>query len=240
MRIIDSYCLFGRWPKEPCDVSLPRLLEVLAKLGIDAGVCVSLQGVFLDHADGNAETLDACTRHKRLVPAATIHPLRYEDRQNLPAELVRRGFRMLRLFPREQGWTPQNITLQRILAECTEAGLPVAFPVGKFSDVASTLAQIAPKGCRLILSEVYYNALAECTEVLRRREEFLMEAGHTSLPGAVESLCRDIGASRLLLGTNQPREVGRGAIEEIRFADISDQDKTAILGGTLSALLGGI
>lgn len=240
MRIIDSNCLFGRWPREPRDVSPAALLEALARLGIDKGVCVSLRGVFLDHDSGNAETLKVCTEHPQLVPAATINPLGYYGRQNLPAELARQGFRMLRLFPREQGWTVQNVVVERILAECIEADLPVAFPIGKFSDVGSAIGRIAPKGCRLILSDVYYNAMTEIIEVLRRRGEFMMELGHTCSPGAIELLCREIGAARLILGTNQPLEVGRGAIEEIRCAEISEQDKAAILGGSLSALLGGI
>ncbi len=240
MRILDSFCLFGRWPKEPRDVSLAKLLEVLGELGIDKGVCVSLRGVFVPGEEGNAETLRICRENPRLVPAATINPLAYHSRQNLPAELARQGFRMLRLFPREQGWTVHNVVVERILAECTEANLPVAFPIGKFSDVASAIGWIAPRGCRLILSDVYYIAMTECLEVLQQRGEFLMEAGHTCSPGAIELLCRQIGAARLVLGTNQPLEVGRGAIEEIRYADISEQDKAAILGGNLAALLGGI
>ncbi len=240
MRILDSYCLFGRWPKEPRDVSLAKLLEALDALGIDKGVCVSLRGVFLPGEEGNAETLEVCSENPRLVPAATINPLGYHCRQNLPAELARQGFRMLRLFPKEQGWTVHNAVFERILAECTEVNLPVAFPIGKFSDVATAIGRIAPKGCRLILSDVYYMPLTECLEVLRRRSEFLLEAGHTCSPGAIELLCREIGAARLVLGTNQPLEVGRGAIEEIRCSHISEQDKAAILGGNLSALLGGI
>jgi predicted TIM-barrel fold metal-dependent hydrolase len=240
MRIIDSHCLFGVWPKEPRDVSLPTLLKVLDKLGIDKGVCVSLRGVFLDHEKGNTETLRVCGQHPQLVPAATINPLAYYSPESLPAELVKQGFRMLRLFPREQGWTAQNVVVERILAECTETGLPVAFSIGKFADVGSAIGRIAPKGCRVILSDLYYNAMTECLEVLRRRSEFMMEMGHTCSPGAVELLCRQIGAGRLILGTNQPLEVGRGAIEEVLHADISEKDKTAILGGNLSALLGGI
>src|SRR5512140_243699 len=142
MRILDSYCLFGRWPKEPRDVSLARLRAALGQLGIEKGVCVSLRGVFLDPEEGNAETLKVCSEHPQLVPAATINPLGYYARQNLVAGLAGRGFRMLRLFPREQGWTPQNVVFERILAECTEAGLPVAFPIGKFSDIGSAVGRI--------------------------------------------------------------------------------------------------
>lgn len=240
MRIIDTYCLFGRWPKEPCDVSLPALLQALGRLGIEKGVCVSLRGVFLNYEEGNAETLKACAEHPQLVPAATINPVAYFTRQNLPGRLVKQGFRMLRLFPREQSWTPNNIVLERILGECTEAGLPVAFPIGKSADIGSAVARVAPKGCRVILSDVYWTAMTESVEVLRRRDDFLLELGHTSSPGAVELLCRQIGAARLVLGTNQPLEVGRGAIEEIRYAQISEQDKAAVLGGSLAALLGGI
>lgn len=240
MRILDSHCLFGSWPKDPRDVSLARLLEALKDLGIERGVCVSLRGAFYEHESGNAETLAACAEHPSLVPAATINPRHYHTRQNLPAELIGQGFRMLRLFPNLQGWSPQSVVFERILHECTEAKLPVAFPIGKFPDLASMLCRLAPKGCRLILSDAYYNELTETVEVMRRRLEFVMEVGHTCLPGSLEFLCHDLGSERLVLGSNQPLESGRGTIELIRRSDISEADKAAILGGNLSRLLGGI
>ena len=66
-RILDSHCLFGRWPKDSRDASLGKLLEVLGGLGIEKGVCASLRGVFYDHALGNAETLSACAGNRRLL-----------------------------------------------------------------------------------------------------------------------------------------------------------------------------
>ena len=240
MRILDSHCLFGSWPKDPRDVSLGRLLEVLKDLGVERGVCASLRGAFYDHESGNAETLRACAGNPCLVPAATINPRHYHTRESLPAALARQGFRVLRLFPNLQGWSPHNAVFERILNECAEARLPVAYPIGKFPDLASAVGRVAPKGCRLILSDVYYNELAETVEVMRRRPEFVMEVGHTCIPGSLEFLCRDLGAARLVLGGNQPLESGRGTLELIRRSDIADADKAAILGGNLSRLLGGI
>lgn len=240
MRILDSHCLFGDWPKDPRDVSLGRLLEVLRELGVERGVCVSLRGAFYDHESGNDETLQACKQNRCLIPAATINPRHYHSRENLPAALVEKGFRMLRLFPNIQGWSPHSVVLERILNECADLKFPVAFPLGKFPDLGSLLCRLAPKGCRLILSDVYYSELSETIEVMRRRPEFVMELGHTCYPGSVEYLCRDLGASRLILGNNQPLESGRGAIEMIRRSDIGEEDKAAILGGNLSRLLGGI
>ena len=240
MRILDSFCLFGSWPKDPRDVSLARLLAVLADLGVDQGVCVSLRGAFYDHHAGNEETLVACAKHSTLLPAGTINPRHYHSGLSLPAELAKRGFRMLRLFPNIQGWSLHNVVVERIFNECAAAGLPVAFPIGKFPDLASLLCRLAPDGIKLILSDVYYNELTECVEVMRRRPDFLMEVGHTCVPGSLEFLCRELGAERLVLGTNQPLESGRGAIEAVRRADISEKDRAAILGGNLSRLLGGI
>jgi len=240
MRILDSHCLFGRWPKEPRDASLGKLLEVLKGLGVEKGVCVSLRGVFYDQESGNAETLQACAENRSLVPAATINPRQYHSRRSLPAELAGQGFRMLRLFPSLQGWSLHGVVVERIFNDCAEAKLPVAFPLGKFPDLASLLARQVPKGCRLLLSDVYYNELTECVEVMRRRPDFLMEVGHTCVPGSLEFLCRELGAERLVLGTNQPLESGRGAIEAVRRAEIGEKDQAAILGGNLSRLLGGI
>jgi len=240
MRILDNHCLFGRWPKDSRDVSVERLLAVLKRMGVERGVAASLRGAFYHHDAGNAETLAVCRRHQALVPAATINPQQYFERGSLPARLVRQGFRLLRLFPNVQGWTPHGAVLERVLGECARARLPVAFPIGKFADLASLLCRMAPKGCRLILSDAYYSVLAECIEVLRRRPEFFMEVGHTCVPGSLETLCREVGARRLVLGTNQPLESGLGAIETIRRSDLTKKDQAAILGGNLARLLGGI
>jgi predicted TIM-barrel fold metal-dependent hydrolase len=240
MRILDAHCVFGRWPKAEADLSAERLLDVLAGMGVDRGVCVSLRGVFYDYESGNAETLAVCARNERLLPAATINPRHYHSRTNQPADLARQGFRMLRLFSDLQNWSPNNVVFERTLNECVEADLPVAFPIGKFPDLASVLARVAPQGCRLILSNAYYNELSETVEVMRRRPEFLLELGHTCVPGSIEYLVRDLGADRLILGTGQPLESGVGQIESIRRAEISDADKSAILGGTLARLLGGV
>ncbi|HOX07127.1 MAG TPA: hypothetical protein PK280_12055 [Planctomycetota bacterium] len=240
MRILDNHCLFGRWMKDDRDVSLKKLLSALRSMGAEHGVAVSLRGVFYDHDAGNAETLEVCRRHRELVPAATINPQHYFGRGSLPARLVRQGFRMLRFFPNLQGWTPQGVVFERVLGECAKARLPVAFPIGKASDLASQLCRIAPKGCRVVLSDVYYGGLAECIEVLRRRPEFLMEAGHTCVPGGLEVACREVGAGRVVLGTNQPLESGLGAVEAIRRSELSSRDQAAVLGGNLSRLLGGI
>jgi predicted TIM-barrel fold metal-dependent hydrolase len=240
MRILDNHCLFGRWPKDSRDVSVERLLKALARMGVERGVAASLRGAFYHHDTGNAETLSVCRRHRALVPAATINPQQYHQRGSLPAQLARQGFRLLRLFPHIQGWTPHGVVLERILGECTRARLPVAFPIGKFPDLASLLCRMAPKGCRLILSDVYYSTLTECIEVLRRRPEFFMEVGHTCAPGSLETLGREVGARRLVLGTNQPLESGLGAIEAVRRSELTKKDQAAILGGTLAKLLGGI
>ncbi len=237
MRLIDNNCVFGRWPREARDVSADRLLKILSGLGIERGLAVSLRGVFYDHDEGNAETLEVSAAHDAIEPAATITPRRYSGKESLPGKLKEQGFRMLRLFPHVQEWTLQNVLVERIFAECAEAGLPVAFPVRKQPDLASKVARLAPPGCRVILSDVYYNPMVECVEVMRRREEFLMEMGHTCVPGSVEFLCSELGAGRLVLGTGQPLESGRGAIEAIKRANISDEDKAAILGGTLAGLL---
>ncbi|MCX7592103.1 MAG: amidohydrolase, partial [Kiritimatiellae bacterium] len=201
-------------------------------------VTTSLKGVFYDHEAGNAETLFVCGKHPCLIPAATINPRHYHTRENLPGKLVQSGFRLLRLFPQVQNWSVHNAVLERILMECTQVQLCVAFPIGKLPDIASYLARIAPRGCPLLLSDVYYNSLTEVLEVMRRRPEFFMEVGHTCTPASLEYLCREIGADRLVLGSNLPLEYGRGTLEMIRRAAITERERAAILEENGSRLFG--
>ncbi len=238
MKVIDTHCIFGRWPKAKRDISLELLLRNLEVGGFDAGLVTSMLGVFTDPEAGNRETLAACEEHPQLIPVATIKPLRCIPGSNVPAELAARGFKMIRFFPILQEWTTQNVLFERTLEQCAEAGLLVAFPIGKWPDVASQLGRMVPQGCRLIMSNVYYNAMNECVEVMLRREEFTMELGHVCVPGGVEFLIEHLGSERLVLGSNQPLESAGGAVLEVQEAEISEADKAAVLGGTISRLLG--
>lgn len=240
MRVLDSDCVFGRWPRANLDVSARRLVECLDRLEIEKGLAVSLRGVFYSHEEGNRETLEICGRHDSLLPAATVNPARYAGSSDAPGRLREAGFGLLRLFPDYQGWSAGNVLVERVLAECAEAGMPVAFNVAKAAGASSDLARCAPRGCRVILSGVYYQTLAEATEALRRRPEFLMGVGRTCMPRSIEMLCERVGADRLVLGTSQPLDLGRGPIEMIRSAGVSEESKAAILGGNLAGLLGGI
>ncbi len=237
--MLDTNCVFGRWPGDARDASLERLLADLAAAGFERALTLSLRGVFDDPEAGNAETLKACADHPVLEPVATLNPRRFSAAGNIPGRLAEQGFVMLRLFPQHQGWSTESLVFERVLRECAEAGLPVAYPVVKASDTASRLARTVPRGVRLILAEVYYNALTECAEVMRRREDFLLELGHTCSPGAIEFLCGEFGADRLVLGTGQAVESARGALEELRRAEISDEERAAVLGGTAARLLKG-
>ncbi|MBW2690312.1 MAG: hypothetical protein JRC99_10335, partial [Deltaproteobacteria bacterium] len=174
---IDTNCVFGICPEQQRDVSLEVLLADMAVNKVDRAMVVSLRGAYDDPAAGNAETLEVCAGRPELLPVATAG-LSNVFEGNLAARLKSDGFVMLRLFPDDQGWSPQNVLFERLLDECTEVGLPVAFPLGKKPDLASGLCKMAPEGCRLILSEVYYSVFPECLEVMRRRPDFLLEIGH--------------------------------------------------------------
>jgi predicted TIM-barrel fold metal-dependent hydrolase len=240
LRILDAHCLFGRWPQEKKDASVERLLECLSSLKIEKGLALSLRGVFFDHNDGNAETLETCAQHPELEPVATIRPAAYGQGDSLPARLAEQGFRMVRLFPDRQGWSADGILAERVYAECAECGLPVAVVVGKKAGIATAAARYAPEGCQVILSQVYYSTLAECAQALRRRPEFVLEVGRTSMPYSLEFLCAEVGADRLVLGTRQPLELGRGSIEMVLNAEIPEGARAGILGVNLGRLLGGI
>jgi len=237
LKLIDSNCVFGRWPYEDRDVSIEKLLSVLEDLSIDKALVVSLRGVFYDPEEGNAETLTTCRMHDKLEPVATLRPTKSFMGKEVEL-LSKKGFRMLRLFPDLQGWPMENVLLENLLGQCTEVGMPAAIPICKNSGHATIIGRLAPEGCRVLFSDVYYSTMGECAEVMKQRPEFMLEMGRTSTPYSVEAMCSEVGSARLVLGTKQPLEYGLGAIEMVRAADIAEQDKNAILGISLSRWLG--
>ena len=80
-------------------------------------------------------------------------------------------------------------------------------------------------------SRQVYALLAETSNVY-------IETSAFQLHGGIEDVCARFGARRLLFGSAAPHFDPAPSVMAIRYAGISQEEKTMIAGGTLRALLG--
>ena len=99
------------------------------------------------------------------------------------------------------------------------AGAPTA--------IAQTTAEY---GLPVILTDTFYANMGEVIATARRHPHLYIETNYLSSPRAVDIMVGEIGAHRLLYGSAAPEYSVQRALNEVLEADISDEEKAAILG----------
>jgi predicted TIM-barrel fold metal-dependent hydrolase len=233
--MIDCDTLFGFWPSRPVDISLERLLGLMARYGIDRACTCSARGVCYDYEEGNAETDQVVRDHSGLIPVFTLDPRRYLG----CAEEIRRrtagGYKLFRLFPEYQGWSPNSPSARRILGFLEDAGAILL--LGGPADQA--LPVVRGLQIPVILTGAHFYQLAD---VLAWADELPHVYVSTRLligPGAIETFVAHAGHARLLFGSHAPLVYLAPALRVVEGAGLSPEQRAAVMGGNLERLLGG-
>jgi predicted TIM-barrel fold metal-dependent hydrolase len=81
-----------------------------------------------------------------------------------------------------------------------------------------------------VLTDAHYGQMAEVIAVLRQYPHLHADTNRLATPDSVAILAREVGADRVLFGSGAPQRPLQGAINAVLFADLTDQDKQAIMG----------
>jgi predicted TIM-barrel fold metal-dependent hydrolase len=232
--VIDINTCFGfnRWKR--MDASVEMLLAQIKKHGIGKALTYSLRGVYYDCREGNAETLEVCGRYECLLPVAVFDPramLNIEDEASMAASL---GFKAVRIFPEEQGWSVASVAFNKLLAAINANNLPLITSVPPTSLYDQTPGISIP----VVFLAVHYYRLYEALAVFADRPNFFAETRQLLSPDALELFARIIGANRLLFGTNLPFDYAGSPLERLRSADISQAERAMIASGNACRIFG--
>jgi predicted TIM-barrel fold metal-dependent hydrolase len=183
----------------------------------------------------HAETVEVAQGHSELIPVLTLDPRRYLG----CAEEIRRrateGFRLFRLFPEYQSWSPNSPSARRIMGFLEDVGaiLLLGGPADQAIPVVRGL-QIP-----VILTGAHFYQLAD---VLAWADELLHIHVSTRLligPGAIQTFVANVGHDRLLFGSHAPLVYLAPVLRVVEGANLSPEQRAAVMGGNLERLLGG-
>jgi predicted TIM-barrel fold metal-dependent hydrolase len=165
----------------------------------------------------------------------TLDPRRYLG----CAEEIRRrtagGYKLFRLFPEYQGWSPNSPSARRILGFLEDAGAILL--LGGPADQA--LPVVRGLQIPVILTGAHFYQLAD---VLAWADELPHVYVSTRLligPGAIETFVAHAGHARLLFGSHAPLVYLAPALRVVEGAGLSPEQRAAVMGGNLERLLGG-
>lgn len=236
--IVDSNTLFGFWPKRKADISLDRLLRLIDENGISRACTLSAEGIFYDFIAGNTQTLDACRRHPQLIPVATVNPNRWLGCLEEAQRLLDTGVRLFRFFPQYQEWHISEAPFRKLLDDVLAPGgavlmLPAVMGISNIGSLARTVDNA------IIIEGFRYDKLAEAIVIMDEIGNVYMETHIINSPNFVELLKSEVGVDRLVFGSYAPLTYMGAALAPIQKADVSEADKTRILGNNLLRILEG-
>jgi len=246
--VLDCHGHIGSWPT----VHMPRsdiaqMIETMDRLGIDR-LCLSpFLGCFCDFKQGNDTLAEAVRQHpQRLIGQFMINP-------NYPDEIVaelercesRYGMRLIKIHPfcheypaDGQGYRDfweyaderETIVLTHTWESDRTCG-PELFAqlASRYSKVKIILAHagVTQKGCQ------------EAINAARQHDNLFLDTA-SSQPhiGMIERFVNEVGADRVLFGSDIPLLEPAAQLGRIVYAGIREEDKEKILGLNLKRLLG--
>lgn len=235
-RIIDANTVFGFWPKRNIDVSLKKLLKIMAEHKVKQFLSLSIKGILYDYEEGNEETLRISRKHPELIPIATVDLRKYFGKRPLVKELVNQGFKALRLFPDLQGW-PVNYQPFFQIVEETEANFPLMTSVTR-QGMITEIGKIT-EGCRtpIILTGITEFFYSEALAVMRSHKNIYLETHFFDTPDVYEIFVREVGAERIIFGSFSPFHYFSSSFLTLKRAEISENEKELIFGKNIERLL---
>jgi uncharacterized protein len=221
--------------------------DLLARLDAaeidEAVVCpVKPRGYHLGPA--NDVVAAAVARQSRLVGLVRVDPnLGDEAVAELGRGVQTLGLHGLFLHPWEELFRVNAPLVDPLLSRCAEldvavliaAGYPWVSEAAQIGDLARRFPRV-----RLVMThggQINISGLgqADAMQVLRKHANVSMETSGVYRQDFLEDVVAELGAERVLFGSNSPRMDPRLEVERVRWAKVADADKALILDGNARA-----
>jgi predicted TIM-barrel fold metal-dependent hydrolase len=235
MAILDLNTIFGFWPRARLELSVDVLLEAMQARQVTRSVAFSAKALFYDAGEGNDDTATVCASRPELIPAAVIDPRCYPQCLDEARKRREQGFRVFRFFPDLHEYPVDFSPLEAVLPELS--GCLAVFSTGR-PGAATALARRTSEGVTLSLDPCGAETLGEALAAMSAAPALYLETTSLLAAGALEAAVGTAGADRLLFGSGAPLRALSSALMTVQLADLSDADRTALLGDNLARLLG--
>jgi len=235
--ITDIKTLFGSWPKRPIDVSPDDLVRNQRAHGITRSIALSSAAALYDEVSGNEDTWRECESRPELVPAATLHPYNYLGSERSVSVLAERGFRIFRFLNRLEGYSLDLYCVRSLMGDLAEANMPCIVDAATMEDPYRVARLAADTGVTAIVTGLGYTFEAEVIALARDYPRLYFDAGRLTSPDGIALFCREIGAHRLVYGSDYPFDDTLPSLLLLEQARITEYDRQRIASGNIEELL---
>jgi len=232
--IIDADTLFGFWPSRHVDVSLDKLQRLMERHNVELACACSARGICYDFQEGNQETIDVARSNSCLVPVLTVDPRRYLGVAEEVRRRVAEGHKVFRLYPEYQNWTVNTPSARKVLSILEDAGATIMLG----GTAAQAIPEIRSLQVPVILTWVHYYYLSDVLAYADEMPHLYLSTRFLIGPRSLEIAVSALGAERLIYGSQAPLVSMASALKLVLTADLTPDQRGAILSGNMQRLLG--
>jgi predicted TIM-barrel fold metal-dependent hydrolase len=236
--IIDIDTMFGPLPSGASDLSVDELQAMMQKHGVRACCTLSTVGVLLDSNAGNSATKAACSESPKLLPVATVNPQTFFGVEGPFTRLAADGYKMVRFFPGHQGWDPDMAPFISLAKALEAERLPIMVDIDRSGTATRLLGALPSYPAPVILSGVNEARSAEAVALIRTHANVYLTTSDLLATGVLKHVVDAIGADRVVYGSGAPLRPMASSLGVLRYAGLSDDQRTQILGANSRKLFG--
>jgi predicted TIM-barrel fold metal-dependent hydrolase len=229
--------MIGSHPNHRLDVPAEGLITKMDACRVAASLTLSTIGIFHSFTQGNEISLLAAKANNRLIPVATVNPKTYFGAGDDLSALRAKGFRAIRFFPDEQGWTIDSAAFAAVLKQLAPTKMPVLLETMRSGEPTSVARMVAQYPATVILCSVGLDVLSETLAVMADLPNTVVETHELHVPGALELIAERAGSDRIVFGSGAPRNSVMSSLQYVVSSQLSDEDKQRVLGSNIRRIL---
>lgn len=218
----------------------PGLINEMDYAGITSALVYHAWSLEWDPGGGNAKLAEEIGHCGQFYPCCVALPHVTEEISSpaaFAADLQRRHG-AARLYPQAHSWSLSEWCAGRLLEALEEFQIPALIEMAQVN--WNELAMVLQDHPRLpvILLATSYRINRNIYALFDKFDNLYLETATFQVMRGIEDVSRRFGPGRLVFGTGLPLLDGGGPIAQVVYAELSDEHKRMIAGGTLAGLLG--
>jgi len=242
MRIIDAHCHIGKGRYKRLTAS--ELIVQMDENGIEkAVVCPVEEHITVYNQEGNDYILQAVKEYPdRLIGFATVNPWYGRRAVEELRRAIGEGLRGLKLNSTIQGYFINDELVYPVIETAQELDIPVYFhtatPIFSLPLQLSDLAGEFPEVRFVMGHSAASDFWIDAAPATRMHDNIFLESSLRSGSAVLQHLVDELGAGRLMFGSDTPASTMSVELAKINSLELSPVDKDLVLAGTVLRVLG--
>jgi hypothetical protein len=221
-------------------LDVPGLLGEMDYLGIERALVYHAWSPEWDAGGGNRkllEELEGCARmHPCFVPLP--HATQEMASPAAFASDLKARHGAARLYPKAHAYTLSDWSCGPLLTALADFQVPLLLELAQVEWDQLAHLVLTYSTLPVILLATSYRVNRQLYPLWEQCSNLYLEIATYQIMRGIEDVSRRFGPERLVFGTGLPLLDGGGPIAQIMYAELPDESKRLIAGGTLARLLG--